>query len=67
MKLQITAIEFDIDIEDFDQDDSELLQERLQSVYVGQFWDVDEEDELADLISDKSGWCVSSINYREVK
>jgi hypothetical protein len=66
LKLQITDIEFDIDYEDFDQDDSELLQERLQSVYIGQFWDVNEEDELVDMISDKSGWCVTSINYRHV-
>ena len=67
MKLQITDIEFDL-TDDCDENiDTELLQERLQNVYVGQFWDVDDDLELVDLISDKSGWCVNSINYKEIK
>lgn len=67
MKLQITEIEFDL-TDDCDENiDTELLQERLQNVYVGQFWDIDDDLELVDLISDKSGWCVNSINYKEIK
>ena len=66
MKLQITDIEFDLSDDCGEYIDTEMLQDRLQSVYIGQFWDVTEEDELVDLISDKSGWCVSSINYRHV-
>ena len=67
MKLQITDIEFDL-TDDLNLDsDTQHLQERLQNVYIGQFWNVNEEDELVDLISDKSGWCVNSINYKEIK
>ena len=67
MKLQITEIEFDL-TDDLNLDsDTQHLQERLQNVYVGQFWDVDDDLELVDLISDKSGWCVNSINYKEIK
>jgi hypothetical protein len=67
MKLQITEIEFDL-TDDCDENiDTELLQDQLQSVYIGQFWDVDDDLELVDLISDKSGWCVNSINYKEIK
>ena len=67
MKLQITEIEFDL-TDDLNLDsDTEHLQERLQNVYVGQFWNVDDDLELVDLISDKSGWCVNSINYKEIK
>jgi hypothetical protein len=67
MKLQITEIEFDL-TDDCDENiDTELLQERLQNVYVGQFWNVDDDLELVDLISDKSGWCVNSIEYKEIK
>ena len=67
MKLQITDIEFDL-TDDCDENiDTELLQHQLQNVYVGQFWDVDDDLELVDLISDKSGWCVNSINYKEIK
>ena len=63
MKLQITDIEFDLTDDCGEYIDTELLQDQLQNVYIGQFWDVNEEDELVDLISDKSGWCVRSINY----
>ena len=62
MKLQITDIEFDLSDDCGEYIDTELLQDQLQNVYIGQFWDVNEEDELVDLISDKSGWCVNSIN-----
>ena len=67
MKLQITDIEFDL-TDDLNLDsDTQHLQERLQKVYIGQFWDVDDEDELVDVISDRTGWCVNSINYKEIK
>jgi hypothetical protein len=67
MKLQITDIEFDL-TDDLNLDsDTQHLQERLQKVYIGQFWNVDDDLELVDLISDKSGWCVNSINYKEIK
>ena len=67
MKLQITDIEFDLSDDCGEYIDTEMLQDRLQSVYIGQFWDVNEEDELVDLISDKSGWCVNFIQYKEIK
>ena len=67
MKLQITDIEFDLTDDCGEYIDTELLQDQLQSVYIGQFWNVDDDLELVDLISDKSGWCVNSINYKEIK
>jgi len=67
MKLQILNIEFDLTDDCGEYIDTEMLQDRLQNVYIGQFWDVTEEDELVDLISDKSGWCVNSINYKQIK
>jgi hypothetical protein len=67
MKLQITDIEFDLTDDCGEYIDTEMLQDQLQNVYIGQFWDVTEEDELVDLISDKSGWCVNSINYKQIK
>ena len=67
MKLQILNIEFDLTDDCGEYIDTEMLQEQLQRVYKGQFWDVNEEDELVDLISDKSGWCVNSIQYKEIK
>ena len=67
MKLQITDIEFDLTDDCGEYIDTEMLQDQLQNVYIGQFWDVTEEDELVDLISDKSGWRVNSINYKQIK
>ena len=29
-------------------------------------WEVEEEEELVDEITDYSGWCVKSIDYQEV-
>jgi len=65
MKLQITGIEFDLN-DDYDID-TEMLQDQLQRGYIGQVWIVDEEDELVDLIIDKSGWCINSIQYEQIK
>ena len=67
MKLQITDIEFDLSDDCGEYIDTEMLQERLQNGYIGQFWDVNEENDLADLISDKSGWCIKSIDYVPVE
>jgi hypothetical protein len=67
MKLQITGIEFDLTEDVGEYIDTEMLQDQLQRAYIGQIHDVIEEDELVDVISDRTGWCVSSINYEEVK
>jgi hypothetical protein len=63
MKLKVTKIEFDLSDDCGEYIDTEMLQDQLQNVYIGQFWDVNEENDLADLISDKSGWCIKSIDY----
>ena len=67
MKLQITDIEFDLTDDCGEYIDTEMLQERLQNVYIGQIHDVIEEDELVEVISDRTGWCVNSIQYKEIK
>jgi len=66
MKYQITSIQFDCSLEEdgWDQSDQIMTEERLSDVYSGQFWDADDEDHLADQISNASGWCVKSIDYR---
>ena len=66
MKLKITGIEFDLTEDVGEYIDTEMLQDQLQRSYIGQIHDVIEEDELVDVISDRTGWCVSSINYEEV-
>ena len=67
MKLQILDIVFDLSDDCGEYIDTDMLQSQLRKVYKGQFWKVNEEDELADLISNASGWCVTSLSYRKIK
>jgi hypothetical protein len=78
MQFQITNIEFYCSLEEdifnegadpteyWSESDRICTEEKLAQEYIGQVLNVDEEDELVDLISDKTGWCIKSIDYREV-
>jgi len=60
MKLLVTEIEFDFDEEWISKDERiEVTQDALG------IWEVDDEDELVDKISDETGWCIRSIDYTE--
>ena len=64
MLLQLTDIEFD-----FEDSSGELPYDEQVAVaksVIGEVFEVDDEDELADLISDETGWCVKSLNYTEI-
>ena len=61
MLLKLTDIEFD-----FTDDDAELPYDEQVAVsksVIGEVFDVDDEDELADIISEQTGWCVNSLDY----
>jgi len=64
MKLLVTKIEFDFDDNDFVEWEGLSLDEQIAITNdnLG-IWEVDKEDELVDKISDKSGWCIKSIDY----
>ena len=64
MKLLVTQIEFDFN-DDYDGDYSLSLDEQnsITNDNLG-IWEVDNEDELVDKISDNSGWCIKSIDYQ---
>ena len=64
MKLLVTKIEFDFDNDDFVEWEGLTLDEQIAITNdnLG-IWEVDKEDELVDKISDKSGWCIKSIDY----
>jgi hypothetical protein len=64
MKLQVTQIEFD-----FTCDDGQVtkkLQDALTNYAVGKVYEVENEDDIADAISDDTGWCVKSVYSIEV-
>lgn len=62
MKFQVTEIEYDFEMEDdeFPSQDYQdaVIEETLQKV-----WEVDDEEELTDAISDCFGWCIKSLDY----
>ena len=63
MKLLVTKIEFDFN-DDYNDEYSLTLDEQnsITNDNLG-IWEVDNEDELVDKISDNSGWCIKSIDY----
>ena len=65
MKLLVTKIEFDFDDNDFVEWEGLSLEEQIAITNdnLG-IWEVDNEDELVDKISDNSGWCIKSIDYQ---
>ena len=67
MKYKITQIEFDFD-DDYDEEGeiSDELKEEIYDDGMFRIWEVEEEEELVDEITDYSGWCVKSIDYQEV-
>ena len=77
MKLKITSIQFDFDDDygdftesDFTEEENELSQEykdNLVESVIGKVYEVEDEDEIADVISDETGWCVLSLDYELVK
>ena len=62
MKLLVTQIEFDFND---DYDDYSLSLDEQNSITNDNLgiWEVDDEDELVDKISDTLGWCIKSIDY----
>ena len=64
MQFQVTAIEFDFD--DTFYPITEQEQEDVYADYVGTFWEADDGDDLVEEITSASGWCIKSIDYRNV-
>ena len=65
MKLKITHIVFDCfcDDEDWTEYDAIETADFIATRYVETEWEVDNEDDLVDVISEKSGWCINEIDY----
>lgn len=66
MLFQLTQIEFDFDeYEDAYPEDviEQEYKENLVNQSLSKVWEVDDEEELADAISDDTGWCIKSLDY----
>ena len=64
MQFQITAIEFDLDCDAADEELTMQDEQDLYEDYIGTFWEADDGDDLVDEITNASGWCINSIDYR---
>ena len=68
MKLKVEHIVFDCYCDDEDWTDYDAIEtaDHLASVYAETVWDVDNEDDLVDVISDKTGWCIIELDFSVV-
>ena len=64
MQFQVTAIEFDLDCDAADEELTPQDEQDLYDDYIGTFWEADDADDLVDEITNASGWCINSIDYR---
>ena len=62
MQFQVTQIEFDFtdsfEVENYDQD---VIDEVKATI-----WEAHDEEDLLDEISACTGWCIKSIDYRNI-
>ena len=61
MLLKLTDFEFD-----FTDDDVELPYDEQVAVaksVIGEVFEVEDENEIANVITDQTGWCINSLDY----
>ena len=63
MKFLVTQIEFDFDDESCGYIPLTKYEEHNIIEQAIGVWEVDDEDELVDKISDTLGWCIKKIEY----
>jgi len=67
MLLKVTAIEFDFST---DSDEEFVIPEseqyEIKNNVMKKVWHVYEEEELANVISDETGWCIKSLSFDTV-
>lgn len=72
MKLyKVASVRFDLSFDlscndEFEEIDEDFMQKSLQNEYIGKVFLANEEEEVADAISDMSGWCLCSLGLKEV-
>ena len=70
MKFNVTYIEFDLD-DDYEVSKDEFLEkerlrDELECSALG-IWDASDEDDLIEQITELSGWCIKSIDYKSIE
>ena len=65
MQFQVTAIEFDFELEDDLFLNLKEQQEIIDDI-LGEIWEADDEEDLVEEITCATGWCINSLDYRIV-
>jgi len=67
MQFQVTEIEFDFD-DDYNEgwENDPIPQQEIIDETIGTIWEADDADDLVDEITNASGWCIKSIDYRHI-
>jgi len=65
MRLKVKDIRFDF--EDGGKYPPRKKQDAVVRAVIGKVYEVENEDFLADAISDDTGWCIYDLDYEEVK
>lgn len=69
MKFNVTEIEFDFD-DWYDRNwESKLTFDEEREVHDSALgiWDASDEDDLIEQITELSGWCIKSIDYKSIE
>ena len=62
MIYKITSIEFDFDYEDVTEEE----QNEIMTDTMSYLWDSPSEEELSNVITNKTGWTVTNLQYEKV-
>lgn len=65
MFFRVTSIDFDFEM-DPGKYPAKKLQEKVTTDAL-KVWEAEDEGELADVISDETGWCIFGMDYEEVQ
>lgn len=63
---KVLDIDFDFEMED-DVYPSEDYQKQVKDNAMNKLWTIGKDEELEDVISDATGWCINEIWMEEVK
>ena len=66
MNFKINQIQFDFTDDLYEECLDLESQDEIYDEVLNTIWEVNDEEELVDTISDKMSWCVLSIDYQEV-
>jgi len=67
MQFQVTYIDFDFSSNDPTWGDEDPdYQKEVTEETIGQIWEASDEDDLIEEITNATGWCINSIDYRHI-